>query len=732
MANLNFSNKVNEAAKRITKPEQMLGVGLLQPFNNTNSSPRKIMYYLHRSQVLQLMKGEKAIVETGYEIRYGDYSSSISTTDKDYQVIAKISKFSFAPNHHYWLILKDLNSNHLVVQERISYHHITESFGYLYNNEEMDKLVPGAIIPKNKIIRKSLSFDKFNNRTDGTNLNVVYMALDDNMEDSVIFSDEAAKKMVSPLIKPVTIMINENDIPLNIYGNDTVYKSFPDIGERIQNGVMLALRKEKKEDSLYMQSVNRLKTPMITDEKYSLHGTVVDVNIYCNNIENLDSLYCGQFKMYYNELRRMSEEFVTLLTPLVSQGFTMDYELKKLFANAKRVLNGDEYIDKKLFSNIKIEIVVLEEKELEVGDKVSNRFGGKGIISSIRPQYLMPRNEYGVYADVIMNSSTMYGRENPGQVFELSETHVGDEILRFIETGVYDEDDSLALIIKYIKLLSPRQGEEFEKWVSKLDIYEKRFLIESILDDQRIGLSIEPMSESVDIDMIRKLYKEFPFAKQNKMFVPIVGSNGEIRVIESRRRMVMAKQYMFRLKQFAEEKFSATSLSATNIKNENTKSKASRDYKELYSNTPIRSGNMETDNMNHIGTEYVVANLMIHSTSPHARRLVEQFSLGDPYETDIKLDSDSKSRSAEILNVYLKAIGLRLRFIKKKKVFVNPIKIHAISFSQDSLTSPIRFIHDEGFDFVKDFEERMRIKRRMPIKISPIKFYDNPPEVTKA
>ena len=88
--------------------------------------------------------------------------------------------------------------------------------------------------------------------------------------------------------------------------------------------------------------------------------------------------------------------------------------------------------------------------------------------------------------------------------------------------------------------------------------------------------------------------------------------------------------------------------------------------------------------MNHIGTEYVVANLMIHSTSPHARRLVEQFSLGDPYNTDIKLDSDSKSRSAEILNVYLKAIGLRLKFIKRKKVFVNPIKVHAISFSQDS------------------------------------------------
>ena len=149
MATLNFTEKINEASGKITQIEEMLGKGLMQPFNGTNAGSRKIMHGTHRDHVFPLMGGEKAIIETGYEIRFGDYSSSITKAYSDYQVIAKISKFSFAPNHHYWLIVRDLRSNKLDVVERISYHHITENYGYLYNNEYIDSLSVGDYIPNN-------------------------------------------------------------------------------------------------------------------------------------------------------------------------------------------------------------------------------------------------------------------------------------------------------------------------------------------------------------------------------------------------------------------------------------------------------------------------------------------------------------------------------------------------------------------------------------------------------
>jgi DNA-directed RNA polymerase beta subunit len=120
--------------------------------------------------------------------------------------------------------------------------------------------------------------------------------------------------------------------------------------------------------------------------------------------------------MYYNEQQRYNREIVELITPYVSQGYTLTYDAQKMFANAKRVMNHDMYIDKRTFSNIILKVSVLEEKPMEEGDKASNRYGGKGVCSAIWPQNYMPRykNAKGEweYVDVIFNSSTMINREN--------------------------------------------------------------------------------------------------------------------------------------------------------------------------------------------------------------------------------------------------------------------------------------------------------------------------------
>jgi DNA-directed RNA polymerase beta subunit len=594
MAGLDFSDKVQEASKDLKSMEQMLGKGLLQPFSNLNAGARKIMHSTHRDHIFPLISGEKAIIETGYENRFGDYSSSVTKADANYRVIAKISKYSFAPNHHYWLILEDVNEKKLDVQERISYHHITQSYGYLYNNEYMDSLDIGDIIPKDTVVQKSLAFDEYNNRKDGINFNVAYMALDDNMEDSMIFSDEAAGRLTAPLIKPVEIMINNNDIPLNLYGNDGVYKIIPDIGEEIKDANLIVLRKEKKEEAYYTQSVENLSKIMMSDSARQIRGKVIDVDIYCNNPEILDSLYYQQLKMYHNELMRYSTEFIHTLMPYVSQKYKLTYELQKLYGIAKRVVNHDQYIDKKPFSNIILNITVLDEIPMNAGDKASNRYGGKGVVSEIWPKQFMPRfkNAMGEYeyVDVIFNSSTMINRENVGQNFELSINHIGSSIIGKIQQDNLSLDDAYNMIHKFISMCSPQQAEYMEKTAKKMTRDELAFFIESIIESGNIQLSMRPISDTMTIDKLAQIYHEFPWVEQNKVEVALRDSEGNIRYIPSRRTMVIGKQYIFRLKQFSEEKFSATSLSSTNLRNENIKSKSKKISTSLYSNTPIRFG----------------------------------------------------------------------------------------------------------------------------------------------
>jgi hypothetical protein len=223
------------------------------------------------------------------------------------------------------------------------------------------------------VVQKSLAFDEYNNRADGVNMNVAYLALDDNMEDSIIFSDTAASKLVTPFVKPVEIMINDNDIPVNLYGSDTEYKIIPDIGEPIIDANLIALRKEKKEESYYNQSINNLSKLMISDDKRQVHGTVIDVNIYCNNPEILDAYYYSQIKMYYKDQQRYSSEIVAAVSNYVALGYTLSYELEKLYGISKRIQHGDPFMDQRTFSNIILEIGVLEERQLEAGVNLAQR-----------------------------------------------------------------------------------------------------------------------------------------------------------------------------------------------------------------------------------------------------------------------------------------------------------------------------------------------------------------------
>ena len=704
----NFLEKVEDVNNRIDgNLERLLGTGLNQPMANMEAGSRKLMYAVHRSHMLPLLKGEKAFLETGYEIRFGDKSSSIIKTDCTYNVVAKISKFSFSPNHHYYLLLEDVENKRIDMIERVSYWHSTESYGYLYNNTALDNIQVGSVIPKDTILRKSLAFDEYMNRADGCNFNIAYMSLDKNMEDSIIISDYAAHKLESPLIKPVEIMINENDIPLNIYGDDNMYKVIPDIGEDIKNSILIALRKEKKEESVYTQSVERLRQCKMSDVKYALNGRVIDIDIFCNNIPNLDNYYNSQFKMYYQELQRSCTELVATITQYKACNYELSDNVKSIFGNAKRVLNKNKYIDKKLYSNLKVRVTVLEERPLQVGDKISNRFGGKGVVSTIMPRNLMPKFNDS-YVDIILNSNGVYGRENPGQLFELSITHIGCEVLKKATSGEYTIDEAFEMIAKYMSFMSPTLANELRSTVANMDYEDKLYFIDSFVKDGAIQISAKPISESINIDILAEMYKEFPFAKQVEIEVPMKDSNGNYRYVKARRPIIVGKQYTLRLKQYAEEKFSATSLSATNIRNENTKSKAARDYRELYSNTPIRFGNMETNDLLHIGVSHVVTNLLIHSLSPHARRLTEQMYTCDPFKIDIRLDDNSSNRSAEIVNVYLKTIGRRLIFEKRRKLKYKLIRtpIYRTTFKGER---PLWYVKDENFDFDKDWEERQKV-----------------------
>lgn len=674
----NIDKHIDAASKKYdnNNMEKMIGVGLNMPFEAENSAARKNMYSSQYQQHVCLVEPEVPYISTAYENKFGQHSSSFITSDRLWHVFAKVEKFSNKPGHHYFLILMDDNNN-MDVLERISYCHDTETYGFLYDNTFLDSLQVGSVIQKDDTMKKSISFDEFDNYRAGKNLNAMYVAEPSTTEDAIKVSIGASYKLARTAFKKVTVLINDNDIPLNLNGDCNSYKFIPDIGEEVKNGILCGTRTEKNDESFFAQSAERLRTTMINDITFKASGTVVDIDVYCNkDITSFsNSIYEGQLAFYINDNKRFCQEIVNLLHNFIDNtDYHKSFTLSALYTMCEDVVKGKQYYKDNIFSNIIVEITLYEKAPLQVGDKITSRYGGKGVISEIVPDDEMPKI-YGTdtTVDLIWNIATCFNRENIGQLFELSCNFISRNLVQLMLTNCFDVSQCIEIIRNYYEHLSPTFAKAFIDDINSrnLDSYEIAMadeypLVEvgNMITEDMDGLyvALKPISEILTFEKLLDMYSDYSYMTPVFLSIPIKGSRGQVRYVKSQKPCIVAKQYIYRMKQNAEEKHSATALSATNIRNMNSKSKASKMFMSVHSNTPIRFGEMEGNIFKAMGAEIDVMNMMIYSNSPIGRRDANQMLTS--YTFDVKLSEDAKSRSAEILNSIIKAMGARFEFKK--------------------------------------------------------------------
>lgn len=664
--NINIKERVDMISKNLTYSEQHLGRELIQPFPTASSGSRKILFSSQSEQVMALCKPEVPLIQTGFENEFGRRSTSFRQAEERFVVLDRIEKYSMYPGHHYYLIVYLYDSRKLDCIEVYNYRYITESFGYQMNNSFLDNLTPGSVVEKGDVISKSYGFDDYNNRMDGINVLTMYIAQNKTTEDAIEISESCAKKFTSPLVKKTSFMINENDILLNLYGNETIYKVIPDIGQPISNGILAAVRRENQDEALFSQVYSRLSDINMGDEKITSSGVVVDIDIRTNNPDLMQSsIYNTQLNMYYQDKDRFCREVLEKTNKYMEEcGCRCAYNLQKLFTVSKQILGGVKYnMDSSIYSNLQMDIYTLEDNELHIGDKLTNRYGGKGVISSIVPDHLMPQTKDGRHIEMKYNQATVVNRLNPSQLYEVELNAASNAVVKSLNKN--DIDGSFNKIFEFVSLFSKTQAEELKEYVKSCKPTERRQFLESIINDEQIVMSILPIAESISIDVILKMIEMFPETLHDYILTPHKDSNGNYRLAKTFVPVMVGKQYIYRLKQYAEEKFSATSMSFSNNKGENSRNKNSD--KTPFTNTPINQGEMEIGGFTHLGAEINVLNLMLYSRAPVGRRAVKDLLTKNPADINITLDSDAKSRSAETVNTFMKAIGLQLTFLKVPK-----------------------------------------------------------------
>ena len=650
--------------KTITSMDHLLGPELFT-IPQYISSSRAIMFTNHLKQMVSLNHPEFPRVFTNYENVFGDLSSSIYKAKDDCEVVKIVPKFEWNPKHLYVVFLFDKkNKKYFCLTKKIA-EELTEKFGYGFNNTALDALEEGQKIHKGDILWKSNSYDEDSNYCYGINALTVYLIDNRTIEDAAICSESFAKRMEAKEVETIKISLNDNDLLLNLYGDNEHHKGFPDIGVKVNNKILCSKRRIDNFQLLFdMKRSNLLKSNPLNDKQYYSKGEVMDVDIYCNQqIEDIPDIPANeQIIQYLKNQKRYWTEIFDVCQEIADSGCEYDDDIGFLLGRAKNYLNPDyKWKDNdSVFNNIIMEISVQRDVPLNVGYKVTGRFGNKSVIAKIIPDDEMPMLANGRRVDFICNALGVINRLNPAQIMEVSINFIADNIIeKMKEIGGLKGKEQL--LWKFMKHFDERhEYTRLKDYYSKLSTADKRAFFEDIFVNG-IYVNIPPISTS-DVplfDVIHKLYQEFPWIKPYECYINKWG-----RKIKIMNPLIAGEQYIIRLKQTAKKNFSARSTGYLSQKGLPDKSNKAKHNQQLYSTTPIKIGRDENNNLG-IGLDpYFLAKFhLFYRSSPAARREVEKLYTKNPLNfKKFKVKKRFKNRNVEILNAYFKSSGRRLNY----------------------------------------------------------------------
>lgn len=656
-------------------------------FPGANNVMRSTMNIKHQIQHVAIDNPEFPFLYDGKENITGQYSSFYNKTDKEYKLISIVKKYNERLKGKcntalYFLYCKHDDSYKVI--ERKEVENLTENFGFNYKNDYLDNAEVGEIIPPNTVLNSSTSYDEFGNVSIGVNGRILFGTHPGVQDDAIIVSKSFAEKMVSNQVISKTIPVHENTILLNLYGKDGKYQGLPNIGDVVSNGIIAATRNVKESrmfSDLRDSSLHIINTQ--TDQVFYGDGEIIDINVYCNNPNIKTNKANIQIIEYYNDARWFYTEVYKICKKIINSGSkNIDKEINRWMKKAMDYLDTRALwaFNNNLFSNLMVEILIRKKVPITIGRKIVGRSGNKTVTSAIWPDEEMPylttdsyEDEYGVThpkgerkrVDLISNPLAIINRTIPMALIEPSITFILDRTRDHMKT-LNTLNEQQEFMFDIMNLLNPIHAKHVESVYSKLSDREKKVFIKSAIE-KGIFIKREAFSEEVNIrDNIIKVYEKYgdiinPF----NVFTPKPKWGRDIYVGKH----YIGFQYMLMLKQSGENGFSVRSAGAISDESLPEKSHENKIGKSWHSDTPIRFGEYETPNFMIITSpeDYALVTALYRS-SVSARRFMSEAIMSEDGNYDIP--DDFTSRTAEILQVYFKALSIGMETIIDDDEFI--------------------------------------------------------------
>jgi DNA-directed RNA polymerase subunit beta len=393
----------DEVNLRIIFPLHYFSIGVaLIPFLEHNDSTRALMGSNMQRQAVTLVKREKAIVGTGIEGQIGLDAGSILTAPESgfikYVDGAKII-LSTISNADLWEInlatYARLNNNICMYQKPA-----VQDNQYVRQGQ--------LIADSNATVGGELAL--------GKNVLVAYMPWEGyNFEDAILINE---RLVYENIFTSVHIERYDTEVRITHESVETLTKNIPHLNKHV-------LR--------HLDHTGLVKIGAWVEKGDILVGKII--------------MKQSEAPIYGPESRLLQEIFgIEAIT-------THENCLKVPLRGGGRVIDVRSFkYENGAFGEVNIiQVYILQERQIKVGDKLAGRHGNKGVVSKILPREDMPYLPDGTPIDMVLSPLGVPSRMNVGQVFECLLGLTG----AFLETNYrilpfderYEKDASRKLIL---------------------------------------------------------------------------------------------------------------------------------------------------------------------------------------------------------------------------------------------------------------------------------------------
>jgi len=642
-------------------------LGILQlfnPFVAHDDANRLQMLSAHLQQAIPILNPEIPLIPSIYN------NEIVSNCSKDlfYETEEKtkiLGKYNLLGEE--FIVLWLMESNKLDIL-KISPEIVGDTFGtctsYLASI--------GEEIEKGKPLRVINNSDNNKNLRLGVNANVAYMLAGKNFEDGLIISESFAKRTSHKEIYKLTFIINSNEYLLNIFGDKENYQCLPKVGDYINknNRIICAKRYINKgwEAITNLSDNENRKIYFDEDSVFYGYGKIKSISIL-SNIENEEdekqNIFKDSIRPYidftYHEIASFLSSTITFKLAHKCQ---LSDELNFYISKLKKITKKEKPLkfQDKEFNGYLVQIIYEDIKETQIGSKITNFHGGKGVITSIKkddptmrigkiiPDSKMPVTEDGRVADIIVSPNSVIGRLNLGQIYETHLNRIGIEVVKKIKD--FDSNqESLDLYLTVMKYSLPdRIYMQIEEILKNLSEDELELFFIDIVNN---GLIIPQVPfESIKFENLEYLNNLLGITL-DKVFI-----EGK----EVLNPILTGKCYYIKLKHEPKK------ISYTNFKKIGTKTlqpaKSSNEYKKgkaINNYSPNTIGEQEFALLLGLGNENAILRELVYLKSSdkiNRIRIMEKMSRNETMK--ISDFNNLGTVAIENLQFYLSAIGLKL------------------------------------------------------------------------